>query len=100
MIALLIVIGFIAIVFAVPAPEPQKAPEPKPEPKPAVINVYRTSHVHKHVVIKVQMLVVPAGTVKAAADALPDAPSVLKPRALERYQPQLELPAPRTKIEA
>ena len=86
-IVFLIIVAFIGIIFAVPAPEPKKASEPPPGPKPIVVNVYRTSHVHKHVVVKVQMLVVAPEPLAAT-------------RPLERYKAPSELPAPRVKIEA
>ena len=96
-IALLIVIAFIGIVFAIPAPEPKKAPEPPKEAKPIVINVYRTSRVHKHVVVKVQMLVAPAASAQVPTPSPETAAPTSATRALERYREPSLLPASRVK---
>jgi hypothetical protein len=97
MIALLIVLCIIGFFWAVPSPQPA----PKPEPKTTVVD-NRTVHVHlyQRVEVRIQALIVPPPAEEIPLRFPKGTARLITPKALERYQAPLQLPAPRGKTVA
>lgn len=90
MIAILVVLGIIAFLCAIPSP--------KPAPAPVTINVDRTTHVHMHVTVQNDNRVVNVALPQSAAAAIEALPrQIPTATALERYR-QHQLPVKEQKL--